>query len=79
MARSNTTTLLAEIAAMRAEIAALRTSTSAPVAPIVAAHVGPSGKPDGRTRACNAAVPCDRLFRSDSGRAWHVANVHGGK
>jgi hypothetical protein len=75
-----------EIAALRAEIAALK-ATSAPAAPAASAHIGPSGKPDGRTHACGT---CDRMFRGDGlqggkvtfttatgGLAWHLRTAHG--
>lgn len=46
---------------------------TAPVAPAPAAdaHVGPSGKPDGRRFACTADGGCGRLLRSAARAAVH--------
>jgi hypothetical protein len=83
MPRTTKAELLARIAALEA----LLTSTAAPAAPVVAAHIGPSGKPDGRSHACGM---CDRAYRGDGlqggkvafsqatgGLAWHLRTAHG--
>ena len=83
MPRTTQAELLARIAALEA----LLTSTAAPAAPAASAHIGPSGKPDGRTHACTL---CTRMFRGDGlqggkvtfaqatgGLAWHLRTTHG--
>jgi hypothetical protein len=72
MPRTTTAELLARISALEA----LLTTQAAPVAPVVAAHIGPSGKPDGRTNACTVEPGvCTKLTRGPLSAASHDASA----
>ena len=83
MPRTTTAQLIERIAALEA----LLTAQATPAAPVASAHIGPSGRPDGRTHAC---ALCTRMFRGDGlqggkvtfaqatgGLAWHLRTAHG--
>jgi hypothetical protein len=67
MARTTIATLTARLAVLEAALAA----KSAPAQPVASAHVGPSGKRDGREFPCTATPACTRSLRSAARAAVH--------
>jgi hypothetical protein len=68
-------TLTQRLDALTALVERLAPAVAAPVAPT--AHVGPSGKPDGRRFPCTASPACGRLLRSAKRAAIHGVDAGG--